>query len=185
MCTNTVVLYSKIRAAKRQTKSSSSSSKALGKVLLKVCSYLMTDSQPFAASFIAIVKKIKIKKKWGWELVKEEGEERWHLHVNRFHRPPFHQEVGADPTPPPTPGVMKQICHSSWWWAQLCVHCLCSRPQMSRHMSATFLVIGECVSRILALFYITPMSCHSCQINGICRFVEAMTLSCGVRFVLI
>lgn len=35
--------------------------KALGKVLLKVCSYLMTDSQPFAASFIAIVKKKKKK----------------------------------------------------------------------------------------------------------------------------
>lgn len=52
-------------------------------------------------------------------------------------------------------------------------------------MSATSLIIGDCVSYIPIFFPITPMSCHICQINGICRFGGITTLSRGVRFVLI
>lgn len=41
---------------------------------------------------------------------------------------------------------------------KLFVPCLCSLPKMSRHMSATFLITGDRVSRILVLFCTTPMS---------------------------
>lgn len=79
---------------------------------------------------------------------------------------------------------MKEI-HHSWWWDKLFVGCLCFQPPMSRQAAATFLIISDCVSFICVLFYITFMSCHTCQINGVCRFGEIMAPSCGVRFVLI
>lgn len=52
-------------------------------------------------------------------------------------------------------------------------------------MPASSLIIGDCVSYTGVFFYITPMSCHICQINSIYRFREITTLSCRVRFVLI
>lgn len=68
---------------------------------------------------------------------------------------------------------------------KLFVPCLCSLPKMSRHMSATFLITSDRVSCILVLFCTTPMSCHACRINGICRFGEIMTPSRSLTFVLI
>lgn len=110
----------------------------------------------------------------------------WHLLVKRFHGPLFIKWFKK----------AWRCHHAQVLWSRsiiplddepsyLFITFVLGLPHMSRHMPATALIIWYCVSYILIFFYITPMSCHICHINGICRFGEVSTLSRGVRFVLI
>lgn len=114
-----------------------------------------------------------------WVEVGERGDSRgrWthfagHRFIKRSRRPatamfPERSQGGSAPPPShPRNDVLK-----------LFVYWLCSLPHVSRHMSATFRIIGDCMSCTRASFSITPISCHTCQINGICRSGEVTTSS--------
>lgn len=69
---------------------------------------------------------------------------------------------------------------------KLFVPCLCSLPEDEQaHVRHIPYYRRWCLSHPCFIFFTTPMSCHACQINGICRFGEIMTPSRSLTFVLI